>query len=352
MKNMKSKMYKLRAVLIITLTNLLIITSVRAQSPEKMSYQAVIRNSSDQLVTSHAVGMQISILQTTSTGTAVYVETHTATTNANGLVTIEIGGGTPVTGTLAAIDWSAGPYFIKTETDPAGGTNYTITGTSQLLSVPYAFYATTAENGFSGNYNDLTNKPTTDGSETKVTAGTTIIVTGAGTTANPYVFISSAHYIGEIYGGGIIVAVWQESGVETGLIASLTDLSSMEHWSNVTGTLIGPAAQSPVLGQANTDAIIAQSGHISSAAKLCADYTSGIYSDWYLPAAWELNQCYNAASVVNTMLGAADGFGHPRYYWSSTESDSDGALIQNFIIGSTDYLLKDGFAAVRAVRRF
>jgi hypothetical protein len=110
-----------------------------------MSYQAVIRDASNTLVTNTAVGMQISILQSTSTGTAVYVETQTPPTNANGLVSIEIGAGTVVSGTFSAIDWSAGPYFIKTETDPAGGTNFTITGTSQLLSVPYALYAKTAE---------------------------------------------------------------------------------------------------------------------------------------------------------------------------------------------------------------
>jgi len=90
--------------------------------------------------------MQVSILQGSAGGTAVYVETHTPATNADGLVTIEIGAGTVVSGDFSAIDWSAGPYFLKTETDPAGGINYTITGTSQLLSVPYALYAKTAEN--------------------------------------------------------------------------------------------------------------------------------------------------------------------------------------------------------------
>ena len=116
-----------------------------AQSPEKMSYQAVIRNSSDQLVTKHAVGMQISILQGAADGTAVYTETQTPTTNANGLVSIEIGAGTIVSGDFATIDWAAATYFIKTETDPEGGTDYTITGVSQLLSVPYALHAKTAE---------------------------------------------------------------------------------------------------------------------------------------------------------------------------------------------------------------
>jgi uncharacterized protein (TIGR02145 family) len=123
------------------IVSLIFAVVVFAQVPQKMSYQSVIRNSSNQLVTSHVVGMRVSILQGSATGIAVYVETQTPTTNANGLATIDIGGGTAVSGTFAVIDWSTGTYFIKTETDPAGGTSYTITGISQLLSVPYALYA-------------------------------------------------------------------------------------------------------------------------------------------------------------------------------------------------------------------
>jgi len=155
------------------LAAVLMTATVWAQSPEKMSYQAVIRNASNNLVASHAVGMKITILQNT---TPVYVEIYNPnpSTNANGLVTIEIGSGIPLTGTFAAIDWSAGPYFIKTETDPTGGTTYSITGTSQLLSVPYALHAKTAESitgtvteadpifvAWDKDYSDLTNTPTT-----------------------------------------------------------------------------------------------------------------------------------------------------------------------------------------------
>ena len=114
------------------------------QAPQKMSYQAVIRDAGDALVTNTNIGMQISILQASSTGTAVYIETHTSMTNINGLVSIEIGTGTPVAGTFNSIDWMAGPYFVKSETDLNGGTTYSISGTSQLASVPYALYAETS----------------------------------------------------------------------------------------------------------------------------------------------------------------------------------------------------------------
>jgi len=129
---------------IITICATILMTaSIFAQTPEQMSYQAVIRDSADELVTNTQVGMQISILQGTANGNAVHVETQTPTTNVNGLVSVEIGTGT-TSDDFTSIDWSAGPYFIKTETDPTGGTTYSITGTSQLMSVPYALHAKTA----------------------------------------------------------------------------------------------------------------------------------------------------------------------------------------------------------------
>ena len=126
---------------IFSLFALFMIAITIAQVPQKMSYQAVIRDASSALVTNSTIAMRISILQGTASGSSVYTETQTTTTNANGLATLQIGGGTVVSGTFSAINWGASSYYIKTETDPLGGTNYTIVGTSQLLSVPYALYA-------------------------------------------------------------------------------------------------------------------------------------------------------------------------------------------------------------------
>ncbi|MEL0454881.1 hypothetical protein WJN01_01475 [Flavobacteriaceae bacterium SZ-1-7] len=129
-----------------TVTSLLMTLILWAQSPEMMSYQAIIRNASNELVVNQGVGMQISILQGSASGAAVFVETHQVSTNGNGLITVEIGAGI-TSDDFSAINWGVGPYFIKTETDPSviGGVNYTITGVSRLLSVPYALHAKTAE---------------------------------------------------------------------------------------------------------------------------------------------------------------------------------------------------------------
>ncbi len=131
-------------------TALLLPTQASSQAPDRLSYQAVIRNNSNVLVTNQSVGMRISILQGAANGTPVYVETQTQSTNVNGLISLEIGGGTVVSGSMGTIDWANGPYFVKTETDPSGGTNYTIDGTTQLLSVPYALYAANSGSSIPG----------------------------------------------------------------------------------------------------------------------------------------------------------------------------------------------------------
>ncbi|MDB3907773.1 tail fiber domain-containing protein [Crocinitomicaceae bacterium] len=169
---------------IVTLFALLSISLIYAQAPDRMTYQAVIRNASDALVSNAPVGVQISILQGSPTGVAQYIETHTPTTNINGLVTFEIGGGTIVAGNFGTIDWSQGPYFLKTDTDPTGGTVYTISATTQLLSVPYALHAETATN-----VDDADSDPTNEiqslsvnGTDLTISSGNTITLPGGGNT--------------------------------------------------------------------------------------------------------------------------------------------------------------------------
>jgi uncharacterized protein (TIGR02145 family) len=134
---------------------LLLSLSIQAQAPQKFSYQTVVRNASNELLVGQTVGIKISILQGSANGNAVYAETHAPQTNANGLATLEIGGGTILSGNFANINWGNGPFFVKTETDPNGGSNYTITNTSQLLSVPYALYSSSTSSSVSSSGDTL-----------------------------------------------------------------------------------------------------------------------------------------------------------------------------------------------------
>ncbi|HOP59108.1 MAG TPA: tail fiber domain-containing protein [Bacteroidales bacterium] len=144
---------------------------VFAQPPKMMSYQCIVRDSGGELVTKQNIGVRTTILKGTMIPMIIYQETYSPlpVTNENGLLSLEIGSGKPVTGDFSTINWSSGPYFLKTEIDPNGGSDYTITGQSQILSVPYAFYAdktgSYAETdpvwtGAAGNYYTKTNLQT------------------------------------------------------------------------------------------------------------------------------------------------------------------------------------------------
>lgn len=129
------------------------------QVPYKFSFQAVVRDNNNQLMHNQTVGVRVSILEGAANGNAVYMETHTGQTDAHGVLTLQVGDGNVQVGSMSDVHWGTASNYIRTEIDPQGGTNYTITSAQQLVSVPYALYAQKAGNGFSGNYNDLINKP-------------------------------------------------------------------------------------------------------------------------------------------------------------------------------------------------
>jgi len=133
--------------LLFILIGLFICSGILAQVPQKISYQAVIRNSAGELLRNQYIGVRISILQGTPEGHVIYKELFNPNpqTNANGLVTFLIGGGIPITGSFSAIDWANGPHFIHIEADPSGGTDYSIVGTNPFLTVPYSFHSQTAD---------------------------------------------------------------------------------------------------------------------------------------------------------------------------------------------------------------
>jgi hypothetical protein len=164
-----------------------------AQVPQAFNYQAVARNNAGQIVPSQNIGVRFTIHDQTATGTIVYQETHATTTNNVGLFTLGIGRGTVVSGTFSSINWATGDKYLQVEIAPAGGTNYTVQGTTQFLSVPYALYAAktnivagnntiTVANGntITGNYQAGNNTITINGNAIagNYQAGTGISITG------------------------------------------------------------------------------------------------------------------------------------------------------------------------------
>jgi hypothetical protein len=339
---MKNKNYKtVKVSLFLLLTFTFSLSTVIAQAPNAIKYQAVARDASGDVIANESVSLTISILQGSVTGTEVFTETHDSTTNAYGLVSLNIGAGNPTD--FANIDWANGPYFVKVV---MGGN---VMGTSQLLSVPYAKYADNAGNVLAL---DNTTAFTPDADYEPATKKYVDDNVGG-----------SGHYVGELYGGGIVFYVYDNG--QHGLIASLDDLDggSGVAWSATTGTEIGASAKSFYDGASNTAAIVAQDGTAGYAATLCNSYTGGGQTDWYLPASWELNLLYNSAFLINKILendgdGTTNGFNaqdeSPTYggYWSSTENDSVYAWYYYFLDGHSGNYVKTSTYRVRAVRAF
>lgn len=125
---------------ILVLIILLIGTKLFPQAPQKISYQAVARDGSGNIVTT-SIGIKFQIYQGSISGSLVYEETHTATPSSAGIFTVHIGGGSVVTGNFSTINWGISSYFLQVSIDPNGGTSYTTVGTNQFVSVPFALYA-------------------------------------------------------------------------------------------------------------------------------------------------------------------------------------------------------------------
>ncbi|MBC7847032.1 MAG: DUF1566 domain-containing protein [Flavobacterium sp.] len=286
------KIYSLIAYLSLTV-------SIWAQVPQKMSYQAVIRNNNGALITTTQIGIRISILQGSASGTAVYVETQTKSTNTNSLVSLEIGSGTPVIGTFSKINWATGPYFIKTETDPTGGTTYVITDTNELTSVPYALFSINAS------------------------------------------ISSFTHYLGEVYDGGVIFELYKGSdGLEHGLIVAPTEKKAA--WQTSLNFVF---ATSSYDGIYNTN--LMNNSQVNN-------YLATLGTGWYLPSIDELNKLFQNRYYTqktlrtngNTLLSIKDR------YWSSTEHNYFDAYYFHFGNGNTFALDKANVYQVRGIKSF
>ena len=257
------------------------------------------------------VGADIPTLNQNTTGTA---------SNVTGIVAVANGG----TGT-------ATPSLVA-------GTNISITGTFPNQTITASGAA---------------------GAVTQIVAGTNVTISPAGGTG--IVTINSSGgggggtQIGDLIGGGVVAAVFNQSGVNKALVVSLTNLSTGIIWTTAAfqnTSVPGAGAQSFSDGLINTNAIIAQTGASATtayAAGLARLFAGGGFSDWYLPSAWELNMCYNSAAIINritgvTALGATG-------YWSSTENGASTAWNLTFTFATFDNTATKNFGrSVRAVR--
>jgi hypothetical protein len=301
---------------------LLAFCSAHAQVPNGFNYSAVARNSQGNPIANSSISIQVNILKGSVTGNSVYLENHTISTDQFGLFNLVIGAGSVQSGNMQTIDWSADNYFLEIGMDVTGGNNFTLMGTTQFLSVPYAKYAESA-----GSVNQGT---------------------------------AFSHHIGEYFEGGIIFHLFRDSsGVERGLIVSLNDLSTFCPWDSTAACASGlcnnvSLCESTWDGRTNSNSIISQIGSNGTAAFLCENYTANGYSDWYLPSVFELNLLWNNVYSVNKSLSRINGARELFFnvYWSSTEQGAQGAFFFSFLVGNISYYDKSTPYWVRAVRSF
>lgn len=296
---------------------LFISLSIFSQTPDKIAYQAVVRSADGNIVSNASIGLKISILKESNSGEVVYAETFTPTTNENGLFTIEIGTGTVNSGEFSSINWSSDTYFIKSEIDIEGGSNYTITGTSQLLSVPYALHAKRAEN-------------------------------------------VPNFKIGDFAHGGIVV--WVDETGQHGLVCAKENQSASVRWFAGTFGVTNAKGDGIYAGRSNTtivsvaNIILGDDGN-NNAIKLCNELevveNNILYGDWYLPSAFELKLISQSLAIINATAQANGGDALvSNFYWSSTEENNNNAKIVNLANGQENIVLKSSQNLVRAVRKF
>ena len=310
-----------------------------AQSPEGFKYQAVVRNASNVILANQAVGLRMIIQQGSIGGTSVYSETFAVTTNANGLVNVEIGNGSVLSGTFASIDWSNGPYFIETAVDAAGGTAYSVMGTSQLMSVPYALYAKTSGstqnlqqvlvNGNNANGNNLVNTGTIGvGTATPNASAAIDITSTTGSLLLPRMTTSQRNNLTAAEGMMIYNTTemqYQGYGYETGAGTSAVDQvqlnfdnASMEpdmsqsFTAGVSGILSSARILLNAMGPATEATIYIRSGVGNAGAILYQTTVSVTYQDggtWYIinPTGvsviagnnYTINMTYNGGGFMN-----------------------------------------------------
>jgi hypothetical protein len=330
--------------ILLSFVGIVIAMNVFAQVPSVFKYQALVRGANNATLDNQAVGMQLSIKQGSIGGIIVYSETFATTTSSYGSVNLEIGKGVSAY-QFTSIDWANGPYFIETAVDIAGGTMYRVMGTSQLISVPYALHAETAEYVTNDAVIDADANPINE-IQTLVKSGSSVSLSnGGGTfkdsigdyTSGSGIFISNNVIsqrgqcplaIGDAFEGGVVF--YLDPTNCSGLICAPTDQSAAAKWDDGSNYSTAAFASCVGCGYGNTAAILNIQGTSTDAASKCAALNIGGYDDWYLPSSYELHLMYSNVGQGNVLgLGNIGGFSNS-YYWSSTEGDNYHAWVEDF----------------------
>lgn len=359
------------------LTALLMTLNMFAQAPESMSYQAVVRDANNNLVVNQTVGMEINILQQWSGGlNLVYTETQTPNTNDNGLISIEIGNDSVYSPLFQMINWNGGPFFIETKIDLTGGTNYTITATSQLLSVPYSLHSKKAESLVFGEQDpvfsssiagSITQSDTAywNNKQDTLTAGAGIDIANNVISATHTSDTIITYSVGDFAQGGVVF--WVDETGQHGLVCDPTPAFGHTWYAGTQG-VTGAKGDGVYAGTNNTLMIIfAHKFSIGDdgnpyAASYCNDLVvtqNGIsYGDWYLPSLEELSLLHANQSIVNQAIqnNLGSGYAINSWCWTSNEYNSHEAYLFNVSSGQNAIGHKSALGSsstyTRAVRRF
>jgi hypothetical protein len=312
------------------------------QAPQSFNYQAVIRDSSNNIISNQDIGVQIAILQGNANGNSVYTETFSETTNDYGLINLQLGSGIS-TDDFNTISWENGPFFIETSIDVNGGSNYLLMGATQIMSVPYAIHSSTSTISLNDSVQDDDADPNNELQALSLSNDTLYLSNGgfvdlssysqdsinvysAGsgiTIINNIISVESCNYnLGQYYSslGGVVI--YLESNGCHGIVADTADL----------GTFRQPIHEDsdtyfykcdldfPYAGKFNTPKIVSLSTNWGDTAVNCAMACQNSnrygFSDWYAPSLSELllveqfsgldsNQ-YFSSSTVDTEFAGAD----------------------------------------------
>ncbi|OBX23683.1 MULTISPECIES: DUF1566 domain-containing protein [Bizionia] len=335
-----------------------------------INYQGVASDSSGDPMTNATIAIQIALKFGSSTATASYIETHSVTTDASGVFSLQIGDGSAISGTYNTLNWGVDASYLTISL------NGTEVGTTEMVAAPYALYAKKADesqtltnvitfgNSANGQIKDVVDPTNNQDAATKIYVDNQIDLKIAAFDArltdietnladlDTRLSALEPVTIGQYREGGIVI--WIDGTGEHGLVCAVEDQSAGIQWYN--GSNITTGATDYTDGSSNTDAIIAAQGPVETdyAAGLARAYSGGGYNDWFLPSPAQLEFMDNNKAIINSksLLHNGTELSAIYYYWSSRETASDTGIIWSFSDGNGYNSFKSSTYGVRAIRAF